>query len=82
MTCVTVTCVYAEKKSTKIVKNKIDKKNHTIKKRTYNCLGELNLPCMTSLDETKSTDLLSHCFLFPGEPAEFDPQFNGPIKKR
>lgn len=24
MTCVTVTCVYAEKKSTKIVKNKID----------------------------------------------------------
>uniref|UniRef100_A0A671W400 Choline transporter-like protein n=1 Tax=Sparus aurata TaxID=8175 RepID=A0A671W400_SPAAU len=29
-----------------------------------------------------SLDLMSYSFLFPGEPAEFDPGFNGPIKKR
>uniref|UniRef100_A0A671W4X1 Choline transporter-like protein n=1 Tax=Sparus aurata TaxID=8175 RepID=A0A671W4X1_SPAAU len=26
--------------------------------------------------------MMSYSFLFPGEPAEFDPGFNGPIKKR
>uniref|UniRef100_A0A3B5MNX9 Uncharacterized protein n=1 Tax=Xiphophorus couchianus TaxID=32473 RepID=A0A3B5MNX9_9TELE len=26
--------------------------------------------------------MFNDCFLFPGEPAQFDPTFNGPIKKR
>lgn len=38
--------------------------------------GGVNCFASKAIDDTKLT------FLFPGEPAQFDPTFNGPIKKR